>query len=80
MLATALPSPQVAPPSYEEQGRTVVADMAARHFDKVEALFDERVTAALPVEKLAASWDKLIEQAGAFKSIEKVRSEEKQGY
>ncbi len=55
-------------------------EMAARHFDKVEAMFDERVTAALPVEKLAASWDKLIEHDGAFKSIEKVRREEKQGY
>lgn len=55
-------------------------EMAARHFDKVEAMFDERITAAFPVEKLAQSWDKLIEQAGEFKSIEKVRSEEKQGY
>ncbi|HKV91538.1 MAG TPA: alpha/beta fold hydrolase [Candidatus Angelobacter sp.] len=80
LLATALRPPQLAPPSFEDQGRTVVMEMAARHFDKVEALFDERVTAALPVEKLAQSWDKLIEQSGEFKAIEKVRSEEKQGY
>lgn len=80
LLATALRSPQLAPPSFEEQGRNVVMEMAARHFDKVEAMFDERITAAFPVEKLAQSWDKLIEQAGEFKSIEKVRSEEKQGY
>jgi len=80
LLATALPAPQLAPPNFEDQGRTVVLEMAARHFDKVEAMFDERVTAAMPVEKLAQSWDKLIEQSGDFKSIEKVRSEEKQGY
>lgn len=80
LLATALHSPQLAPPNFEDQGRSVVMEMVARHFDKVEAMFDERVTAALPVEKLAESWDKLIERAGEFKSIEKVRSEEKQGY
>lgn len=80
LLSTALRSPQLAPPNYEEQGRTVVTDMAARHFDKVEALFDERVAAALPVEKLAESWDALLKKTGEFKSVEKVRSEEKQGY
>jgi hypothetical protein len=38
------------------------------------------VVRVLPVDKLAKGWDSLLLQAGEFQSIEKVRSEEKQGY
>jgi len=80
LLATAFPSPQLAPPNFEDQARTVVLDLMARHFDKVTALFDERMAAALPVDKLAKNWDAIIQLSGEFKLIENVRSEEKQGY
>ncbi len=71
---------QAAPANYEEQGRAVVLDLVARHFDKVTPRFDPRVAEALPVDKLAKSWDSLLEQTGDFQAIEKVRSEKKQGY
>lgn len=71
---------QMAPKSYDDMGRAVVVDMAARRFDKVTASFDEQVAKILTPEKLGKSWDTLLIQAGDFQSIEKVRSEEKQGY
>ncbi|MBZ5522172.1 MAG: alpha/beta fold hydrolase [Acidobacteriia bacterium] len=80
LAVTIFSVPQIAPANYEEQGRAVVLDMAARHFDKVVASFDEQVAKILPADKLAKSWDSLLLQAGDFKAIEKVRSEEKQGY
>ena len=80
LLAVVISLQQAPAPSYEEQGRTVVMEMVARHFDKVVPLFDERVAKVLTVEKLAQSWDTLLNQTGNFQSIEKVRREEKQGY
>lgn len=80
LAVTAFSFSQLAPIDYEAQGRAVVSDMAARHFDKVVSSFDERVAKALPADKLAQSWDSLLSQAGDFQSIEKVRHEEKQGY
>ena len=55
-------------------------ELVARQYDKVFALFDERVAAAFPVGKLAENWDTILKKTGEFKSIETVRSEEKQGY
>lgn len=70
------PSPQ----DDEALARSMVADLAARRFDAVEPHFDARVAAALPLDKLPASWDQLLAMAGDFVSIESVRSEDKQGY
>jgi uncharacterized protein len=80
LMTAALLAPQLAPTNYEDQGRTVVLNLVARHFDKVTPLFDQRVAELLPVDKLAKSWDSLLVQTGDFQAIEKVRSEEKQGY
>ena len=80
LMASAVLALQHAPANYEEQGRTVVLDLVARHFDKIVPLFDQRVAEVLPADKLAKSWDSLLFQAGDFQAIEKVRSEEKQGY
>jgi len=80
LIASLLSFAQTAPPNYEEQGKSVVNDLVARHFDKVFALFDDQVAQLLPADKLAKSWDSLLLQTGDFQSIEKVRQEEKQGY
>jgi len=80
LMGAALLAPQLAPTNYEEQGRAVVLNLVARHFDKVTPLFDQRVAELLPVDKLARSWNSLVVQTGDFQAIEKVRSEEKQGY
>jgi uncharacterized protein len=68
-----------APADYEALARTVVTDMAARHFEKVFAQFDETMAKGLPADKLAESWDSLSSQAGEFRSIESEKHEENQG-
>jgi dienelactone hydrolase len=73
------PASLAAPADYEALARTVVTDMAARHFEKVFAQFNETMANALPPDKLAESWDSLRAQVGEFKSIESVRREEWQG-
>jgi dienelactone hydrolase len=79
-------APQSAPPAlmvnvdYEALARTVVTDLAARHFDKVFAQFNDTVAPLMPADKLAASWDRVALLFGEFKSIESVKREEKQGY
>ncbi|HZR28517.1 MAG TPA: alpha/beta fold hydrolase [Terriglobales bacterium] len=66
--------------TYEDLGRQIVADLAARQFDKVCAQFNEAVSAALPPDKLAGTWDSLLTQAGDFVSIEKSSEKERQGF
>jgi len=64
---------------YEALGRAVVAELSARQFGKILAQFDERVAAALPAEKLAAVWDNLLTQVGAFRSVKVAEQEAKAG-
>jgi hypothetical protein len=71
---------QQAAQDFEALGRELVQELSTRQFDKVEAHFDERVAAALPVEKLTATWDGLLGQVGAFRKITGTRAEEQQGY
>jgi dienelactone hydrolase len=47
----------------------IIHELGAGEFSKVEALYDERMGAALPPGKLAESWPNLIQQEGAFDSI-----------
>src|SRR5579859_992222 len=71
------PAAETTAPAYEELGRQVVADLAARRFDKVCAQFNEAISAALPPDKLAETWDTLLAQAGDFVSIEKSSEKER---
>jgi hypothetical protein len=64
---------------YEALARTVIADIVAGRFDKVTALYTEQMAQALPVEKLAASWNGVITQVGAFQSITSVEKEDASG-
>jgi hypothetical protein len=61
---------------YESSARAIMAELAARQFDKVVARYDENMAAALPVEKLSASWDGVIAQVGAFQSISAIEQEQ----
>jgi hypothetical protein len=54
----------------ETIARSIVADLAARKLDAVVARFDSTVAAALPKDKLAATWDGLVAHVGAFQRIE----------
>jgi uncharacterized protein len=46
----------------------LMAAMTAQEFPRVEAEFDDKMKAALPPGRLAAAWQGLVAQAGAFKS------------
>ena len=65
-----------AAPDFEALGRAVVADLAAGTFDKVVDRFDPKMAAALPKEKLSATWNRLVGQVGAFKSVTGTRLQE----
>ncbi|HEY6253939.1 MAG TPA: DUF3887 domain-containing protein [Candidatus Angelobacter sp.] len=62
------------------RARTLVAELAAREFDRVEAQFDSTMHSLLPEKKLSETWDGVIAQAGEFNSILGTRPEELQGY
>ncbi len=65
---------------YPSLGKTVVSELAAGQYAKVEAQFDAQMQAALPVEKLTAVWQSLVQQAGAFRSIASTRVSQQQGF
>lgn len=44
----------------------LMTSIAARDFSKIEAEFDDKMRAALPPGRLAAGWESLVTQAGAF--------------
>jgi uncharacterized protein len=47
----------------------IIHQLAAGEFSKIEALYDERMSSALPPGKLAESWPSLIQNEGEFESI-----------
>ncbi|HEY0702633.1 MAG TPA: alpha/beta fold hydrolase [Candidatus Acidoferrales bacterium] len=69
------PAPSPAPPAAEQSEDTAAAaqkiihQLVAGEFSKIEALYDDRMSSALPPGKLAESWPSLIQQEGAFESI-----------
>jgi len=64
----------------QSQAKTLVTNLAAREFGKVEAQFDPTMHSVLPESKLSAAWDATIAQGGPFNSIVSTRQEELQGY
>jgi uncharacterized protein len=71
---------QEPPANYEFSARAILADLSAGNFDKVVARYDDAMAAALPLEKLTASWNGVISQVGAFQSVTKIELEEKGPY
>lgn len=62
-----------AAPDFEAIGREVVQELSAGAFEKVVARLDQKMAAGLPREKLAAAWDQVISQIGAYKSVTSAR-------
>ncbi|HEY6324579.1 MAG TPA: alpha/beta fold hydrolase [Thermoanaerobaculia bacterium] len=61
-------------------GRAVTLEISTRQFDKTVARFDETMTAVLPAATLAATWDGLLGQVGAFRGVTATRQQEAKGY
>jgi dienelactone hydrolase len=78
-LLLAVVSSAQTPPDYEALARSLVANLAARQFDKVEGQFDGQMKAALPSAKLPEVWDSLLAQTGPFKRIAEVKVMQQQG-
>ena len=62
------------------QARQLATNLFSRQFDQVAAQFDEKMSAAMPPDKLVAMLDALQAQAGQFRSITGTRPEEMAGY
>ena len=74
LLVTNLALMQNAPAGQADlvaRAHRLVAAMAADDFGTVEAQFDDKMAAALPPGRLAATWHTLLTQVGAYKSCAK---------
>ncbi len=65
-----MPAPQ--PRTDEDRARDLVGKLAAHDFAGAVATFDDKMSAALPADKLAGVWTQVETQAGAFKAIDSV--------
>jgi len=63
------PPAQQAPPGPEDRAKELLSQMAAGHFEIVEAQYSASVAARLPQGKLAAAWKGLENQVGAFQKV-----------
>jgi uncharacterized protein len=54
-------------PDQKAHAASVIVALVAKDFASVEVQFDEKMQAALPPGRLAAAWNALLAQAGAFK-------------
>ncbi len=72
--------PQEAAPAAVSSAQQVIQQISTGQFDKVEAQYNARLTAALQPGKLAQAWASLLEQAGSFDSVASVRSGKVQSY
>jgi dienelactone hydrolase len=59
--------------------KQVIQELVAGQFDKVEAIYDGPMKAALPPGKLADGWRDLNKQAGAFQAITSTETSQMQG-
>jgi hypothetical protein len=71
---SAIPAAQAPAPAEATSAlaRTVINDLATREFARVVARFDAKMAAALPEDKLAATWTQIVSQVGAFKAVSDV--------
>jgi len=72
--------PPPATPGAEALAKDLTQQLAARKFDPVVAHFDQTMTAALPSAALAETWDSILAQFGAFRSIDATSLQQVQGY
>ena len=67
-------------PPPEAAGQQVIAELLAGQFDKVEAMYNAQMAAALPPGRIAAVWSGLIQQTGPFDSITDATTTKAQGH
>lgn len=80
LALAAAPARGQAGEEWTDLGRAVTLEISTRQFDKTVARFDETMTAVLPAATLAATWDGLLGQVGAFRDVTATRQQEAQGY
>ena len=68
------------PPDYQLQAKVFVNAMAGNHFSDAVTTFDETMGSVMPADKLAATWQQIIAQAGEFKSTTGTRQVEFKSY
>jgi dienelactone hydrolase len=61
-------------PPWVATGQQAIQEMAGGQFDKVEAEYDPKMTAANPPGRLAGAWGSILKQEGAFESVVGVRA------
>jgi hypothetical protein len=64
----------------EPIAKSLTQQLAERHFDAVAAHFDKTMTEKLPSATLASTWDGLLTQVGAYKSMDATNSKVVEGY
>lgn len=62
------------PPAWVASGQQVIQELSAGQYEKVEAQYDPKMTAANPPGRLAAAWESIVKQEGAFQSIAGIRA------
>jgi uncharacterized protein len=73
-------TPSAPAPDYSALADAAVNNLASHQFDKVSALFDATMAAAIPADKLPAVWDQILAQAGAFQKIISTEVDEQSPY
>lgn len=71
VFVTNLALVQAAQPAQQDEtarAHVLIAAMAVNDFGTLEAQFDDKMKAALPPERLATMWQRLVTQVGAYKS------------
>lgn len=63
----------------ETIARTLITQLGARQYDKAEAQFDQRMSTAVPLDKLTGAWESILAQAGAFQAIKSMQSDQQKG-
>jgi dienelactone hydrolase len=74
LLTSFLPPQLVQTP--EERARSVVAELVAGQYDRVEARYDATMQQALPPGRLATGWSSAAQQLGPYKSIKSVQTQQ----
>jgi dipeptidyl aminopeptidase/acylaminoacyl peptidase len=69
---TPTPTQEATVETDESRARDFIAKLAKHDFAAATATFDEKMSAALPKEKLQTIWTQLESQAGTFKSVDAV--------
>ncbi|PYP92701.1 MAG: alpha/beta hydrolase [Candidatus Angelobacter sp. Gp1-AA117] len=80
VVAVALFAVSLQAEDFQLHAQAIVADLAARNFDKIAAQFDATMAASVPPAKLATAWDSVVASAGPYKSIAGMRQQEQQTY